>query len=123
MSMPHPSTVVSLHPYFKLRPGTRDAFLALIQRFIERTSVEPACLYYEFTTHGDEIYCREAYVGAAGALAHVANVGDLLDEALSISELVRLEVHGSATELLQLKESMAPIGAVFYEYIDGLAKN
>jgi quinol monooxygenase YgiN len=122
MSTPHPSTVVSLHPYFKLRPGNRDAFLALIQRFIERTSTENACLYYDFTIQGDEIYCREAYIGAAGALAHVSNVGDLLDEALNLAELARLEVHGPASELAQMKESMAPIGAVFFEYINGLVK-
>ena len=66
-------------------------------------------IFYEFTISGDEIFCREAYVGADGALTHLTNVGALLDELLSISTLTRLEVHGPAAELEKLK---GPFGAL-----------
>ena len=76
--MKQPANVVSIHPYFKANPGQLAAFKAMFPEFIKKTTNEPACLYYDFSTNGDEIYCREAYVGAEGVLDHLANVGELL---------------------------------------------
>ena len=105
--MNYPANVVSIHPYFKVHPGKLAAFKAAFPAFIEKTKSEKANLYYEFTVNGDEVFCREGYVGAAGALAHLANVGALLDEALKISDVVRLEIHGPTAELDQLR---GPLG-------------
>jgi hypothetical protein len=98
---------VSIHPYFKVHPGKMDAAKALLPRFIEKTKTEPARVQYEFTINGDTVFCREAYVGAAGALAHLENVGEILGEMLKISDLLRLEIHGPAAELEKLKEPLA----------------
>ena len=98
---------VSLHPYFKVNPGQLDSALALLPQFVAKTASEPAMLYYEFTRNGDEIFCREAYTDAAGTLAHLENVGALLQEMLRHSTLLRLEVHGPAEELEKLR---APLG-------------
>ena len=119
---PHPSTVVSLHPYFKVHPGKLEDFKAKLPEFVSRTSTEDACLYYEFTLNDDVVFCREAYVGAAGALGHLANVDDLLKEALSISDLVRLEVHGGAAELDQMREPLAELPVDWFVYEEGLVK-
>ena len=54
------------------------------------------CLYYGFSFNGNEAHCREAYEGAGGALAHLGNVGALLEDVLKIAERVRLEIHESA---------------------------
>ena len=71
------SDVVSLHPYFRAHDAAGlAAFRDLLPRFVEKTRSEPACLFYDFTVNGDEIFCREAYRGAAGVQAHLANVGD-----------------------------------------------
>ena len=105
--MNYPANVVSIHPYFKVHAGKLAAFKAGFPAFVEKTKSEQANLYYEFTVNGDEVFCREAYVGAAGALAHLANVGALLDEALKISDVVRLEIHGPTAELDQLR---GPLG-------------
>jgi hypothetical protein len=121
-STPHPETVVSLHPYFKVHPGKLDDFRGLIDRFIERTSTESTCLYYDFSLHGDVIHCREAYVGAAGALGHVSNVGDLLDEALTLSDLIRIEIHGAAAELDQMREPLAAINPEWFVFEKGLVR-
>ena len=121
MNVP-PESVVSLHPYFKIHDGKLDAFRALIDRFIERTSTEKACLFYEFTLHEDTIFCREAYVGAEGALAHLANVDDLLQEGLGISDLVRLEIHGGATDLDQMREPLAELPVAWFVLEKGLVK-
>ena len=49
-----------LHPYFKAHGGQRDACHALLPAFVEKTRPDKYCLYYEFTAHEDEIFCREA---------------------------------------------------------------
>ena len=122
-SSPHPESVVSIHPYFQVHPGKLDDFRALIDRFIERTSSEEDCLYYHFTINGEQVHCREAYIGAAGALAHLGNVDDLLKEGLGISDLVRLELHGSAEELDQLREPLAELPVEWFVFEKGLVKN
>jgi quinol monooxygenase YgiN len=65
------SNFVSLHPYFKVHPGKLEAFKALLPAFVEKTASEEENLFYGFTIHGDEIFCREAYTNAEGVLAHL----------------------------------------------------
>jgi len=47
-------------------------------------------------------------------LAHLENVGSLLEEALKISELTRLEVHGPEEELAKLREPLAGLKPQFF---------
>jgi hypothetical protein len=112
--MKYPSNVVSIHPYFKVRPGQMDAFKAALPVFIEKARSEPNNLFYEFTINGDEVFCREAYAGAAGALLHLANISAPLLELLKIATLTRLEVHGPAAELDQLRAPMAPMNPAWF---------
>lgn len=63
--MIHPAQVVSIHPYFKIKPGKLEEAMGLLEQFITRTGAEDANLYYDFTIHGDVLFCREAYVGWA----------------------------------------------------------
>jgi quinol monooxygenase YgiN len=105
---------VSIHPYFKVHAGQLDAAKALLPRFAEKTITEPKALYYEFTLSGDVIFCREAYVGAEGAQAHLANVGEILGEMLKITDLVRLEIHGPADELDKLRAPFAHLNAEWF---------
>jgi len=115
------SEAVSLHPYFKVQEGKMDAFKELMTRFVERTKTEATCLYYDFTVSGDQVFCREAYVGAAGVLAHLENVNACIEEALTLSELYRVEVHGPAAEIAALREPLAELGPDFYERAAGVA--
>lgn len=112
--MNYPANVVSIHPYFKVHPGKLVEFKAALPAFIAKTQSEEKNLYYEFTVNGDEIFCREAYVGAAGALAHLANVGALLAEAMKISDVTRLEIHGPAAELDQLRGPLASLKPTWF---------
>jgi hypothetical protein len=111
------SRFVSLHPYFRVRPGKLDAIKALLPRFVEKTATENQNLFYEFTVNGDELFCREAYDSAGGLLVHLENVGGLLTEALKIAELIRLEVHGSAEELQKLKQPLAHLKPAYFELV------
>ncbi len=114
------SHAVSLHPYFKIREGNLEAFIALMPAFIEKTATEPACLYYDFTLNGDIAFCREAYIGAEGILAHLGNVGELLGKFLELSDLARLEVHGPAAEIEKLRAPLADLKPDFFIRETGL---
>jgi len=102
-----PNNFVSLHPYFKVHPGKLEAIKAALPAFIEKTGTEKKNLFYGFSINGDEVFCREGYVDAEGVLAHLDNVGALLAEALKISDLSRVELHGPAAELEKLKGPLA----------------
>ena len=119
----NPADVVSLHPYFTAHEGQFETFRSMLPQFVELTSSEEKCLYYDFTTrNGNEIYCREAYVGAEGVLAHLENVGELLGKALEIADLTRVEVHGSAENLAELEEAMGALNPAWFVFECGVQK-
>jgi len=117
-----PHTTVSIHPYFKPREGKLGDFIAGMPAFVERTRSEDAVLCYDFTVSDGIVFCREAYVGGEGALAHLANVGDLLEAALRIADLVRLEVHGAAAELEKMREALRDLPVSWFILETGLEK-
>ncbi len=94
-------------PYFKVAPGQLPSFRALCEQFVARTEREPKCLYYGFSFDGDQVHCREGYQDAEGLLTHLENIGQLLQQALQIAELTRLEVHGPADQLDKLRGPLA----------------
>jgi quinol monooxygenase YgiN len=108
------SNFVSIHPYFKVHPGKLEAFKAAFPAFIEKTKTEEKNLFYEFSINGDEVFCREGYLGAEGLLAHLDNVGALLAEALKIADLTRLEIHGPDEELDKLRRPLAHLKPEFF---------
>lgn len=108
------SNFVSLHPYFKVHPGKIEQFKAGFSAFAGKTAQEEKNLFYEFTINGEEVFCREGYVDAAGLLAHLENVGALLAEALKIADLIRLEVHGPASELEKLRGPLAHLKPAWF---------
>ena len=101
-------------PYFKVHSGKLEAFKAMCEQFVEKTIKEPKCLYYGFSFAGDQVHCREGYADAQGALAHLENVGSLLQEALKIADITRLEVHGPEAELAKLRGPMADLKPQFF---------
>jgi quinol monooxygenase YgiN len=118
--MPHPSNSVSLHPYFKAHPGKLDAMKASLPAFIAKTRTEIKNLYYDFTLNGDNLFCREAYVDAEGLLEHLASVGPMMQELLTIADLTRLEVHGPAIELDKLRDRLTPLNPTWFVYQNGV---
>jgi quinol monooxygenase YgiN len=108
------SNFVTLHPYFKVHPGKLDSFKAGFPAFVEKTKSEEKNLFYEFTVNGDEVFCREGYTDAEGLLAHLDNVGTMLAEAMKIADLIRVEVHGPATELDKLRGPLAHLSPMFF---------
>ena len=109
-------------PYFKVFDGKLGAFKELCEQFVEKTNQEAKCLYYGFSFAGDQVHCREGYKDAEGVLTHLENVGSLLEEALKISDLTRLEIHGPEEELAKLREPLANLNPQFFTLEYGFRK-
>ena len=101
-------------PYFKIPRDQQDKFRNYCERFVTLTEKEPKCLYYGFSFHDGEAFCREGYADAEGVLAHLDNVGALLEEALTFVELTRLEIHGPEEELAKLRQPLAKLNPAFF---------
>ena len=101
-------------PYFKVEKGNQAIFRDICNKLVEKSRNEADCLYYGFSFNGDQAHCREGYKDAAGLLAHLENVGPLLQELLKCSEIIRLEVHGPEGELEKLRAPLAGLKPQFF---------
>jgi quinol monooxygenase YgiN len=109
------SGFVSLHPYFKVPPDKMPHLKAILPEFAAKTRTESGNLFYEFSINGPEVFCREGYVDAEALLAHLANVGAMLAQALTMADLIRIEIHGPAAELQKLREPLAHLNPAWFE--------
>lgn len=105
---------VSIVPYFDVQPDRLDAFKALCERFVAKTQSEAKCLYYGFSFNGNQAHCREGYDDADGLLTHLQNVDAELKEALQMASIARLEVHGPADQIDQLREPLSGLKPAFF---------
>jgi quinol monooxygenase YgiN len=108
------SGFVSLHPYFKVPPEKLDALKGILPEFIAKTRDEVGSLFYEFSVNDDEVFCREGYENAEAVLAHLENVDAMLQAAMGMAELIRIEVHGPAAQLAKLKRPLAHLNPVWF---------
>ena len=115
-------TCCTLVPYFDVQEDKLADFKALGPKFVAKTRTEAGCRHYAFSYNGTAAHCREGYDDADALLAHLKNVGDLLGEALRISKIVRLEVHGPASEIEKLRAPMASLSPAFFTLSDGIRR-
>ena len=120
--MTEPDTCCTLVPYFKVNEGQLGAFKALTERFVAKTRSEPGCVHYAFSFDGDSVHCREGYDSAAALLAHLDNVDAILQEALKLAAITRLEVHAPAAELAKLREPLAGLSPAFFTIESGFRR-
>ena len=107
-------TCCTIVPYFTVPMENIAKFKSICEQFVAKTKQEPGCLFYGFSFNENEAHCREGYQNAEAALAHLDNVGDILAEALKISALSRLEIHGPETELAKLRAPLAGLNPAFF---------
>ncbi len=112
-------TVCTLVPYFKVHEGKIEAFRSGVAGFVEKTRSETGWVHYAFSFSGDSAHCREGYADAGALLAHLDNVGALLQEALKLADITRLEVHAPAVEIEKLRGPLAALKPQFYELVAG----
>ncbi len=107
-------TWCSVDAYFSVKPGNKEAFADLVDRFVEETKKEGGIRYYGWSIRGEEIHCRQGYLNAEGFLEHAGNVMHLFEEALTLSDCSRLAIHGPDEELEKLREPMAQVPILEY---------
>jgi len=108
-------SAISIHPYFQITDENMEAAKGFLAQFCDLVGKnEKGCLYYNFTFKGNELFCREAYRDTAAVMAHFENCGAALGEFMKVAELSRIEVHGPAAELEQLKEAFAEMNPDYY---------
>jgi len=106
---------VTLAPYFTVHDV--DKFKAIWRADYAQFAHKEDCVHYAFTFSDDNhAHCREAYINAAAVLQHLTDVDAPLKAVLdpTVAKLDKLEVHGPAAELDQLREALDPLGAAFY---------
>jgi len=104
----------TLVPYFQVAEGKLAEFKALVPKFVDKTRAEAGCLHYAFSFSGSVAHCREGYDDAAAVLVHLDSVGALLQEALKVAQIIRLEVHGPAAELDKLRAPLAGLNPQWF---------
>ncbi|KAL3920818.1 MAG: hypothetical protein SGILL_003070 [Bacillariaceae sp.] len=109
-----PDTVISIQPYFKIHQGKRDDFASSFADFVNKSKTEENMVFYNFAVKDDVVFCREGYKDGESVLAHLANVDELFKKALTMSDLIKLEVCGPPSELEKVKEALTPLGAEFW---------
>ena len=115
-------TCCTLVPYFEVPEGKIAVFKELSPKFMERTRTEEGCIHYAFSFSDNIVHCREGYVDASAVLAHLQNVGELLDEVLKIAKIIRLEVHAPASEIEKLREQLASLNPQFFVLDEGIRR-
>ncbi len=115
-------TCCTLVPYFKIHEGQLGAFKQGCEAFVEKTKTEPGCMFYAFSFDGDEAHCREGYADADAVLQHLDNVGALLQEALKISDITRLEVHAPESEVAKLRDPLSGLNPQFFTLATGFRR-
>jgi quinol monooxygenase YgiN len=112
----------TLVPYFKVHEGKLDEFRGLTEQFVEKTQTEPKCMHYGFSFNGMQAHCREGYADAEAMLAHLENVGAVLDQALKIADITRLEVHAPAAEIEKLREPLKALNPELFTMENGFRR-
>jgi len=107
-------TCCTIVPYFDVPDDYMETFKANCVKFVELANNEPGCLYYGFSFNGNIAHCREGYVNAEAALAHVENVMEPLTEVLKNAKMTRLELHGPESELAKLREPFAGFSPEYF---------
>ncbi len=117
-SMSLDTTMVSIHPHFKIKDGNMDQCIALLEEILVLTKAkEPDCLFFNITACGsDKAYVREAYKDGAAALFHLKNMGHMIPKLFEVAD-IKVQVHGPAKEIEPLKAVLED--ADFYEAISG----
>lgn len=114
---------VSINPYFQITDENMEAAKGFLARFCDLVGKnEQGCLFYNFTFKGNELCCREAYKNADAVKAHFDNCGSALGEFMKVAKLSRIEVHGPAAELEQLKEAFEAFNPDYYVSECGIGK-
>jgi len=110
-------TVVAL---LKIHPGKLDEFKNKVPELIKAVKQnEPGAIMYDWFLNEDAMECTvlETYADTKAVMAHVGNVGELLQQLFEISDL-SMQVFGNPDP--ELSKMIQDMGARHYPFFSGL---
>ena len=104
----------------QIHPGKLEAFSETAAACLAATRRDPGTQSYEWYLNADRTECvvLEVYDDSNAVLAHLANLGDLFGQLMTVSDLT-IEVFGDPSP--ELRQVGASVGAKIYGYLQGLA--
>jgi len=105
------SDLCTMHAYFRVEDESGVA--AALAELVDKSRAEDSCMYYGWTRAGTTLFCREGYTGAAGILAHLANVS-ACGGLTNFAKPQRIEIHGPKEEIAKLQQTADEMGATCY---------
>ncbi len=104
----------------QIHPGKLEAFSQIAAACLAATRRDPGTHSYEWYLNADRTECvvLEVYDDSNAVLAHLANLGDLFGQLMTVSDLT-IEVFGDPSP--ELRQVGASVGAKIYGYLQGLA--
>jgi len=116
-------TTLNMMVYWKIK--NKAVFDDGLKAFTLQTQSEKQNVYYGFTSHDNGMFhrdsacCKEGYTSAQAFLDHLQNVDGPLKQALKVSDITKIEAHGTAAELEKLKEPLKDFPVTFWAYVAG----
>ncbi len=107
-------TCVSVAPYFQIHEGQLETFKSICERFVAKSATESGCLYYGFAFKDNLALCREGFKNAQALLDHIENLSPIVAEMTTVSNLVKIEIHGSEAELAKLREPLSTLNPEYF---------
>ena len=105
------SDLCTMHAYFRVEDESGVA--GALAELVDKSRAEDSCMYYGWTRAGTTLFCREGYTGAAGILAHLANVS-ACGGLTKFAKPHRIEIHGPEEEIAKLQQTADEMGATCY---------
>ena len=104
----------------QIHPGKLEAFSETAAACLAATRGDPGTQSYEWYLNADHTECvvLEVYDDSNAVLAHLANLGDLFGQLMTVSDLT-IEVFGDPSP--ELRQVGASVGAGIYSFFQGLA--
>ena len=102
----------------RIAPDRLAEFKRVAARALELTREEAGTLQYDWFFSDDETKCvvRETYASSEAVLAHVANMGDLIEKVAELGGGLQIEAFGAlSTELLEATAALEPTVYRFFQ--------
>ncbi|CAB9531308.1 expressed unknown protein [Seminavis robusta] len=117
-----PHNHVTIRPKQEIKDWSKwDAF---VQDTVSRTATETGNLFYGYSRKEgtDEIFVLEAYEDGDAVIRHMESIGPVLQQYKDMFNLLSIDLFGPPAELEKVKPIFDPLGADYYEILDGFSR-
>lgn len=104
-----------------IKDGRGDELAPLAEEMSAATETETGAFAYEWFQNGDAVHLYERFDDAQGAMTHLGNFeANFAERFFDLLDATAWTVYGPASD--ELKAAITPMGAVFFDKVDGFAR-